>query len=114
MDVSEAIKRLRATQPQNVNTMLVCDELEKLRKGVVPHSQDQLDPQRHKTKPQPLEAGAPRPICEGRRMKRTLAQRNRRARKGEQKEWFRCPTCIFHHPFEVTDERPCPNLNLST
>lgn len=28
-------------------------------------------------------------------------------------EWLKCPTCIYRHPFEVTDEHPCPNLNLS-
>jgi hypothetical protein len=28
-------------------------------------------------------------------------------------DWFRCPTCIYNHPFQVTDERPCPNLNLT-
>lgn len=28
-------------------------------------------------------------------------------------DWHKCPTCIYAHPFEVTDERPCPNLNLS-
>ena len=28
-------------------------------------------------------------------------------------KWFPCPVCIYNHPFEVSEERPCPNLALS-
>jgi hypothetical protein len=27
--------------------------------------------------------------------------------------WYPCPVCIYNHPFEVSQDRPCPNLALS-
>ena len=27
---------------------------------------------------------------------------------------MKCPYCIYNHPFEVTAERPCPNIRLTS
>ncbi len=28
-------------------------------------------------------------------------------------DWVKCPHCLYRHPFEVSDQRPCPNLMLA-
>jgi hypothetical protein len=73
MNTTDAIKRLRATQGSNPTTMFVCDELQKLL------GRPEVMVQKTKVP----SASGECPVCQSRRLAKTLAQQRWRKKKGK-------------------------------